>query len=61
MPLMYDYRVTPLHETIEELLADQKAPVYLVHFTQAAAIERAQALMSINVCTKRGEGRASPS
>ncbi|MFG2000268.1 DEAD/DEAH box helicase [Spirillospora sp. NPDC048911] len=52
VPLKYEYRVTPLHETIEDLLTDQKAPIYLVHFTQAAAIERAQSLMSINVCSK---------
>ncbi len=31
--------------------------MYLVHFTQAAAIERAQALMSINVCTKAEKAR----
>ncbi|HEV7934470.1 MAG TPA: DUF3516 domain-containing protein [Actinomadura sp.] len=52
VPLTYEYRDTPLHETIEQLLSVQKAPVYVVHFTQAAAIERAQALMSINVCTR---------
>ena len=44
--------MTPLHETLEELLATHQAPVYVVHFTQAAALERAQALMSINVCTR---------
>ena len=42
----------PLHETLEELLATHQAPVYVVHFTQAAALEQAQALMSINVCTR---------
>ena len=52
VPLVYEYRTTPLHETIEELLSVQKAPIYVVHFTQAAAIERASALMSINVCSK---------
>jgi superfamily II RNA helicase len=52
VPLTYEYVSTPLHETIAELLAAQKAPVYVVHFTQAAAMERAQALMSVNVCTK---------
>ena len=36
----------------EELLGAGQAPVYVVHFTQAAALERAQALMSINVCTR---------
>ncbi|MGH3951705.1 MAG: DEAD/DEAH box helicase, partial [Pseudonocardiaceae bacterium] len=52
VPLTYRYALTPLHETIDELLAGGQAPVYVVHFSQAAAIERAQALMSINVCTK---------
>ncbi len=52
VPLSYTYRMTPLHETVEELLAGGQAPVYVVHFTQAAAIERAQSLMSVNVCTR---------
>src|ERR1019366_1150826 len=46
-------RMTPLHETLEELLATHQAPIYVVHFTQASALERAQALMSINVCTRQ--------
>ena len=53
VPLHYSWRTTPLHETLEELLATQQAPVYVVHFTQAAAAERAQALMSVNVCTRQ--------
>ena len=52
VPLLFRYVVEPLHETIEELLATKQAPVYIVHFTQAAAIDQAQALMSINVCTR---------
>jgi superfamily II DNA/RNA helicase len=52
VPLHYQYVTTPLHETLAELLATDQAPVYVVHFTQAAAIERAQALMSVNVCTR---------
>lgn len=52
VPLHYQYVRTPLHETLEELLATGQAPVYVVHFTQASAVERAQALMSINVCTR---------
>ncbi|MGI8983714.1 MAG: DEAD/DEAH box helicase, partial [Acidimicrobiales bacterium] len=52
VPLVYSYRSVPLHETLEELLATQHAPVYVVHFTQAAAVERAQSLMSLNVCTR---------
>ena len=52
VPLFYAYRLTPLHETLEELLATRQAPVYVVHFTQAAAVERASALMSVNVSTR---------
>jgi superfamily II RNA helicase len=52
VPLEFRFTLTPLHETLAALLADHKAPVYVVHFTQAAAIEQAQALMSVNVCTR---------
>ncbi|GAB2962050.1 DEAD/DEAH box helicase [Micromonospora polyrhachis] len=52
VPLMFSYVTTPLHETLEELLTTHQAPVYVVHFTQAAALERAQALMSVNVCSR---------
>lgn len=52
VPLTYRYAMTPLHETVEELLSGGQAPVYVVHFSQASAAERAQALTSINVCSK---------
>ena len=52
VPLAFEYAMTPVHETIERLLADGQAPIYVVHPTQAAALERAQALMSLNVCTR---------
>jgi superfamily II RNA helicase len=52
VPLHFSYVTTPLHETLEELLTTRQAPVYVVHFTQAAALEQAQALMSVNVCTR---------
>ncbi|MFF3437264.1 DEAD/DEAH box helicase [Streptosporangium sp. NPDC002721] len=52
VPLVYSYRLTPLHETLEEMLTTNQYPVYVVHFTQASAMERAQALMSINMSTK---------
>ena len=57
VPLHYRYVLTPLHETITELLSTHEAPVYVVHFTQASAVERAQALMSVNV-TGREEKQA---
>jgi superfamily II RNA helicase len=52
VPLVHSFSLTPLQETVEELLTTHQAPVYIVHFTQAAAMEQAQALMSINVCTR---------
>jgi superfamily II RNA helicase len=52
VPLHHFYATTPMHETIQDLLDTRQAPVYVVHFTQASALERAQALMSVNVCTK---------
>jgi superfamily II RNA helicase len=52
VPLLYSYAITPVHETLAGLLATGQAPVYIVHFTQAAAVEQAQALMSVNVSTR---------
>jgi len=52
VPLVHDFRMTPLTETVEELLESDQAPVYIVHFTQAGAVERAQALMSLRLCTR---------
>ena len=57
VPLSYEWAVTPMHETIEELLTTHQAPVYVVHFTQVAALERAQALTSINICTREEKDR----
>ncbi|HEX4723798.1 MAG TPA: DUF3516 domain-containing protein [Pseudonocardiaceae bacterium] len=57
VPLHFDYLLSTVHDTIEELLTTHGAPVYIVHFTQAAALERAQALMSINMCTRAEKER----
>ena len=52
VPLHFRWAMTPLHETLEDIVAAHDTPAYVVHFTQAAALERAQALMSVNVTTK---------
>lgn len=57
VPLAYEYAMTPVHETIEELLATQRAPVYIVHFAQAAALERAQALSSVKIVSREQRDR----
>lgn len=49
VPLHFEYARTPVHETVQELLDTRQAPVYVVHFSQAAAMERAQALSSIRI------------
>jgi superfamily II RNA helicase len=46
VPLEFEWRETPLHETLEDLVQSGRAPVYLVNFTQRAAAEQAQNLMS---------------
>ena len=57
IPLTFRYALTPLHETIEELLGGQQAPVYVVYFNQASALEQAQALMSVNVASREQRDR----
>ncbi|MBU3065838.1 DUF3516 domain-containing protein [Nocardia sp. NEAU-G5] len=52
VPLMFSYVRTPITETLEDLVTTSQAPVYVVHFTQAAALERAQALTSVNFSSK---------
>ncbi len=52
VPLEYEYRETPLHETIAELCRGGRAPVYVVSFTQRACAELAQDLLSTDLCTK---------
>ncbi len=52
VPLTFSYVVEPLPEVIEELVTTHRAPVYVVHFTQKDAVERAQSLLSMNVASK---------
>ncbi len=52
VPLSFSFALTPVHETVQDLLDTRDAPIYIVHFTQAAAIEQAQALMSVNVSSR---------
>ena len=52
VPLEFSWSLEPLHELLEELARADRAPVYVVHFTQASALERAQALVSAKLCTR---------
>lgn len=53
VPLHFSYATTPIHETVEELLSTGQAPIYIVHFSQAAALERAQALTSVKIIDRQ--------
>jgi superfamily II RNA helicase len=46
VPLTFSWAMTPLAETLEELVTTGQAPVYVVHFTQAAAVEHATSLLN---------------
>lgn len=52
VPLEFDYSTTPLEEKVEELVEANRAPIYLVHFTQLSCARSAQNLLSRNFCTK---------
>jgi superfamily II DNA/RNA helicase len=57
VPLDWDYRETPLHQTVEELLAAGKAPIYVVNFTQRECAELAQALTSMKIASREERDR----
>ena len=52
VPLSYEFVETPLEATVELALRDGKAPIYIVHFAQDAALKSAQALASYGVSTR---------
>jgi superfamily II RNA helicase len=51
VPLDFSYAQTGIDVTLQELVGQCRAPVYLVHFTQNDAAEAAQDLMSLNFCS----------
>ena len=57
VPLEWSYRKTTLLESIRDLIQMDRAPIYIVHFTQRAAAERAQALTSLDVLTREEKQR----
>ena len=47
VPLTYEWRSTTLHRTVEDLLEAGQAPLYIVNFSQAEAVEVATAMASV--------------
>ena len=52
VPLEYAYSEIALAQTLEKLVSEGKAPVYVVHFTQKDAAESAQAFTSLDLATR---------
>jgi superfamily II RNA helicase len=52
VPLEYAYSQIPLAQMLEKLVSENKAPVYVVHFTQKDAADSAQDFTSLNLCTR---------
>jgi len=52
VPLEYAYSEIPLAQTLEKLVSEGKAPVYVVHFTQKDAADSAQDFTSLTLATR---------
>jgi hypothetical protein len=52
VPLDFVYRETPLHETLADVLKENKSPVYVVNFTQRQCVEEAQNALSTDFAPK---------
>ena len=52
VPLTFQWRDSPIQETVLDLLEGDRAPIYLVNTSQRAAAEQAQSLMSVTICSR---------
>lgn len=52
VPLSYTYSLETVSETIKELVSTHRSPVYIVHFSQLAAVSAATELQSVALSTK---------
>ncbi len=57
VPLDFSYSTTEISTEVQKLVNEGKAPVYVVHFTQAAAASNAQNFMSLDLCTKEEKAK----
>ncbi|MEQ6902145.1 DUF3516 domain-containing protein [Nocardioides sp. YIM 152588] len=55
VPLTFTWSLTPVAETLEELVSTGQGPVYVVHFTQAAAVEHGTSLLAAGFKKPREE------
>jgi len=59
VPLEFEYLETPLHETVMALVEGDRAPIYIVNFTQRDCAELAQKLTSLPLTAKQDKAAVS--
>lgn len=57
VPLEFDYCVDELPVVVERLLAEERAPIYIVHFAQREAVATASGLERLNLIDKEQRTR----
>lgn len=58
VPLSFTWALTPMSETLLELVATHQSPVYVVHFTQKDAVEHATSLLNVKLGRLGGDAGA---
>jgi len=57
VPLHFEYRETPIHETVSDLADSGRLPAYVVAFTHRESAELAQKLTSLRLTTREEKSR----
>lgn len=57
VPLEYEYSTEPLSDTLRALVRHDRAPVYVVSYSQAGAIDLATGLLSVDLASKEQKAR----
>ena len=57
IPLHFYYSTDPIQEAVQELVQTKQTPVYIVHFSQRAALEQANALLPVAIASKEEKER----
>ncbi|WP_434056476.1 DEAD/DEAH box helicase [Georgenia wangjunii] len=52
VPLTFAYSLEPIQDLLVELVGTHRSPVYVVHFAQKDAVERAQSLTSVQLMSR---------
>lgn len=52
IPLNFEYSTTPVQDKVVELVQTHQAPIYIVHFSQLDAIDRATSLGSVSMASR---------